>query len=78
MSVKTKMIREKLHQFVDTIEDKKAIALFSFFEDEMDIDSQRKKIIFAERKRVISGEVKTYQWEEVKAMAKNKKLRNGL
>jgi hypothetical protein len=78
MPIKTKMIREKLHQFVDTIEDKKAIALFSFFEDEMDIDSQRKKLIFVERKRVISGEAKTYQWEEVKAMAKNKKLRNGL
>jgi hypothetical protein len=78
MSVKTKMIREKLHQFVDTIEDKKAIAPFRFFEDEIDVDSQRKKLIFAERKRVMSGELKTYKWEEVKTMVKNKKLRNGL
>ena len=76
MSIKT--IRKKLHQFVDTIEDKKAIAMFKFFEDEMDIDSQRKKLIFAERERVLSGEVKTFKWEEVKKMAKNKKLRNGL
>ena len=76
MSIKA--IRKKLHEFVDTIEDKKAIAMFKFFEDEMDIDSQRKKLIFAERERVLSGEVKTFKWEDVKKMAKNKKLRNGL
>lgn len=76
MSIKT--IRKKLHQFVDAIEDKKAIAMFKFFEDEMDIDSMRKKLIFAERERVLSGEVETFKWEDVKKMAKNKKLRNGL
>ena len=39
---------------------------------------ERKKLIFAERERVLSGEVKTHTWDEVKKMAKNKKLRNVL
>ena len=72
------IIRKKLHQFVDAMEEKKAIAIFNFLEDELDMDAQRKKLVFAERERVLSGEVKTNTWDEVKKMAKNKKLRNAL
>jgi hypothetical protein len=74
MSVKT--IRKKLHQFVDTMEDKKAIAMYNFLEQEMNTDALRKKLIFAERDKVMAGEAKMYTWAEVKKMAKNKRLRN--
>ncbi len=52
--------------------------MYNFFETEMDLDAQRKKIVFAERKRVLNENGKTYQWDKVKKMAKNKKLRNVL
>ena len=76
MSVKT--IREKLHHFVDAMEDKKAIAMYNFLEEEMNTDTLRKKLIFAERGKVMSGEAKMYKWDEVKKMAKNKKLRDAV
>lgn len=76
MSVKT--IRKKLHQMVDIMEDKKAIAMYNFLEEDMDTDSIRKKLIFAERDKVMAGVVKTFKWDEVKKMAKNKKMRNGI
>jgi hypothetical protein len=44
MSVK--IIRKKLHQFVGTMENKKAIAMYNFLEEEMNTDSLRKKLIF--------------------------------
>ena len=34
----TSVIRQKLHQFIDTIEDKKAEAIYTLFEDEIDQD----------------------------------------
>lgn len=76
MSVKT--IRKRLHQFVDTMEDKKAIAMYNFLEEEMNTDAIRKKLIFAEREKVMAGEAKMYKWDEIKKMAKNKKLRNAV
>jgi len=71
-------IREKLHHFIDTIEDKKAAAIYTLFENEMDTDVQRKKLIMAEREKYMRGEGKSYSPEEVRQMAINKKLRHGL
>jgi hypothetical protein len=34
--METTGIREKLHQFIDTIEDKKAEAIYTLFEDEIE------------------------------------------
>ncbi len=76
MSVKT--IRKKLHEFVDTMEDKKAIAMYNFLEEEMNPDTLRKKLIFAEREKVMAGEAKMYKWDDVKKMARNKKLRDAV
>jgi len=76
MSVKT--IRKKLHLILDTMEDKKAIAMYNFLEEDMDTDAVRKKLIFSEREKVMNGEAKTYKWDEVKKMAKNKKLRDAI
>ena len=46
-------IRKKLHEFIDTIEDKKAEAIYTLFENEMDADAQRKKLIKAEREKYL-------------------------
>jgi len=67
-------IREKLHHFIDSIEDKKAQAIYTLFEDEIenDSDTKRKKLIKAEREKYLNGEGKSYTWNEVKQMALNK------
>ena len=49
-------IRQKLHQFIDTIEDKKAEAIYTLFKDEIDTDAQRRKLIQAEREIYLRGE----------------------
>lgn len=74
----TSAIREKLHAFIDAIEDEKAEAIYTLFEDTIDPDLQRKKLIFAEREKYLKGEGKSYNWEEVKSMAKDKTNRHVL
>lgn len=71
-------IRERLHQFIDTIEDKKVAAIYTLLEDEMEPDVQRKKLIMAERERYLRGEGRSYSWEDIKAMAIDKTKRNEL
>jgi FMN-dependent NADH-azoreductase len=71
-------IRQRLHHFIDTIEDKKAVAIYTLLEDEMDADAQRKKLVIAEREKYLKGEGGSYSWEEVKAMATDKTMRNGI
>lgn len=51
----TSVIRQKLHQFIDTIEDKRAAAIYTLFEDEMDTTEQRKKLVLAEREKIFKG-----------------------
>lgn len=36
--METSIIRQKLHQFIETMEDKKAEAIYTLFEDEIDQD----------------------------------------
>ena len=42
-------IRQKLHQIIDSIEDKKVEAMYTLFEQEMDVESKRKILIQAEQ-----------------------------
>ena len=76
--METTIIRQKLHSFIDAIEDKKAEAIYTLFEEEIDTDKQRQKLILAERDKYLKGETKSYSWEEVKEMAMEKEKRNGL
>lgn len=71
-------IRRKLHDFIDTIEDKKAEAIYTLFENEMDTDSQRKRLILAERERYLKGEGKSYSPDEIREMALNKHKRDAI
>jgi len=76
--METTDIRRKLHQFIDAIEDKKAEAIYTLFEDEIDSDHQRRRLIRVERENYLRGEGKSYTWDEVKEMAVHKEKRNGL
>ncbi len=69
---------QKLHQFIDTIEDKKVTAIYTLLEDEMNTDVQRKKLVFAEREKYLNGEGKSYSWNEVRKIATGKVKRHGL
>lgn len=71
-------IRQKLHEFIDAIEDKRAEAIYTLFEWEIDTDVQRKKLIQAEREKYLQGEEKSCSWNEVKEMAMNKEKRNAV
>ncbi len=76
--METTIIRQKLHQFIDEIEDKKAEAIYTLFEDEIDTDASRMKLILAEREKFLKGQGKSYNWEEVKEMAFQKEKRHAL
>jgi len=76
--MESKKVRQKLHQFIDTIEDKKAEAIYTLFEDEIDADKMRHKLIMSERETYLQNEGKSFTWENVKEMAQNKGKRDGL
>lgn len=71
-------IREKLHQFIDAIEDKKVEAMYMLFENDIDADAARKKIVQLERTKFLNGEGKSFTPAHVKEMALNKTLRSEL
>ncbi len=73
-------IREKLHHFIDNMEDKKAEAIYTLFENEIDADndSLRRNLVKEERAKYLRAEGSSYTWEEVKEMAADKQKRNGL
>ncbi|HEY2726163.1 MAG TPA: hypothetical protein VGI61_03245 [Parafilimonas sp.] len=73
-------IREKLHQFIDSIEDRKAEAMYALFENEIENDSDVKRLnlVNEEREKYLKGEGKSYSWKEVKQMALNKSERQKL
>jgi hypothetical protein len=71
-------MRQKLHQFIDSIEDKKAAAIYTLLENELDADSYRKKLVLRERQAYLAGEGASHNWDEVKQMARHKEKRNGL
>ncbi|MFX6857602.1 hypothetical protein ABTH71_19870 [Acinetobacter baumannii] len=76
--METTVIRRKLHQFIDTIEDRKIEAISTMFENDIDTDRQRKKLIASEREQYLKGEGVSYSWEQVKQMAMHKDQRHGL
>ena len=49
-------IRQKLHQFIDAIEDKKLEAIYTIFENEIETDAQRKLLILNERNNYLREE----------------------
>ncbi len=71
-------IRQKLHQFIDTIEDEKLEAIYTIFENEIETDAERKLLILNERNNYLREEGPSYSWDDVKEMALNKSKRDGV
>lgn len=71
-------IRRKLHQFIDSMEDKKAAAIYTLLEGEIDTDAQRKRLVLAEREQYLRGDGSSYTWDDVKEMALHKEKRHAL
>lgn len=69
-------IRYQLHHFINSISDQRITELYAQLESEMQDD--RTNLIAEERSRYMAGEGKSYSWEEVKNMALNKEMRNGI
>jgi hypothetical protein len=69
-------MRQKLHQFIDSIEDKKAEAIYTLLENELDADLYRKKLVLLERRKYLAGEGASPGWEEVRQMSTHKENRN--
>ena len=69
----TLAIRQKLHNYIDTIEDNKAEVILDLIENDFDSNDGRKKIILLERENYLKGNIKTNSWEVVKEMAMDKK-----
>lgn len=75
--MEVKQMRQKLHQFIDSMEDEKAAAIYTLLENELDADSYRKKLVLQERQAYLAGEGALYSWEDVKQMAKQNPQRKG-
>lgn len=76
--MQTATVKEKLHQFIDVVDDKRAQAIYMLFEDELELNDVRKNLIMEDRVSYLSGNNKTFSVDEVKQMAINKELRSGL
>ena len=74
----TTVIRKKLHQLIDEMDDKKAAAIYMLFKEGADTDLQRKNLVMAEREKYLKGEGKSYSWTVVKKMAENKEKRHAV
>lgn len=67
----TAKIKQRLHEYIDTAEDKKLKAIYTLLQDDIDSDSYLTKEQMAELDRRLedyqNGKGKTYTWEETVA-----------
>ena len=71
-------IREKLHQFIDRIDDDKVETVYTLLADGIDENALRNRLIQSERDKYLNGEGVSLSWSEVKEMAVHKEQRSGL
>jgi len=73
MNATTIILRDKLHQFIDSVEERKIQALYIMFEEEIEIKSIDEFSLTAkeiedldkQRENYLLGKSKTYSWEEI-------------
>ncbi len=58
--METTTTKQKLHQLIDTLEEKKVEAIYTLLEDEVNTDDYRRKLILAERTKYLAGEGSSY------------------
>jgi hypothetical protein len=75
MITSTVVLRDKLHQFIDTVDEKKVKAMYVMFEEEIEtktatqfeLTAKEIEALDIQRKNYLAGKSKTYNWEEVEA-----------
>ena len=73
MSPSIVVLRDKLHQFIDTVDEKKIQAMYVMFEAEIEtktttnfkLSSKEIEALDIQRQNYLAGKSKTYNWEEV-------------
>jgi hypothetical protein len=75
MVTSTIVLRDKLHQFIDTVDEKKVQAMYVMFEEEIEtktatqfeLTAKEIEVLDKQRENYLAGKSKTYNWEEVEA-----------
>ena len=73
MITSTVVLRDKLHQFIDTVDEKKVKAMYVMFEEEIEtkttslfkLSAKEIEALDIQRENYLTGKSKTYNWEEV-------------
>ncbi|MCB9034581.1 MAG: hypothetical protein H6553_12140 [Chitinophagales bacterium] len=70
MATSTVILRDKLHQFIDTVDEKKVQAMYVMFEEEIEttnlkLSDKEIEALDIQRENYLAGKSKTYNWEEV-------------
>lgn len=73
--MKTEIIRKKLHQLIENMDDQKVETVYFLLLGEFKTNPFRRQLIRYEREKFMRGEGESYRWDEVKQMAVNKSNR---
>lgn len=73
MTTSTIVLRDKLHQFIDTVDEKKVQAMYAMFEEEIEtktgshfeLTAKEIEALDIQRENYLAGKSKTYNWEEI-------------
>ncbi|MBK8673812.1 MAG: hypothetical protein IPN93_12825 [Bacteroidetes bacterium] len=75
MITSTVVLRDKLHQFIDSVDEKKVQAMYVMFEEEIEtktnsnfnLSAKEIEALDIQRENYLASKSKTYNWDEVKA-----------
>ncbi|MBK9633715.1 MAG: hypothetical protein IPO64_04150 [Bacteroidetes bacterium] len=75
MITSTVVLRDKLHQFIDSVDEKKVQAMYVMFEEEIEtktnsnfnLSAKEIEALDIQRENYLASKSKTYNWDEVNA-----------
>lgn len=75
MIISTVVLRDKLHQYIDSVDEKKVQAMYVMFEEEIEtktnsnfnLSAKEIEALDIQRENYLASKSKTYNWDEVKA-----------
>jgi hypothetical protein len=76
-TMNTATIRQRLHEYIEQVNDKKIEGLYLFVSDEINsqhiaLSDEQVRFLDEEREKYEQGEGQTYSWEEAKAIIRKK------